>query len=368
MADLGESYPFGAIRRQSKAQLAQPTASFEGETVVIIGATGVMCSEACKVLAQLRVDTLVFGVRNMAKAEALATEIVLQHGLERERIFIRQVDLTSFESTKAFVAGLQSLPRLDVLLIGSATNNTKRFVTGDGWEENLQVIHLACALLVVLLLPKLQKSAEEHHAPAVISNVSSSAVRVSAPWVKYPHPSRKEDPVGYLRDVSDGKVCWKVAQYGICKIVSYCWFETLSSLLDPSQIHVHSLDPGVTKSPLSTSSIIARLFLRIFGRSPVICGRAIANSCLPVENAHGAMLLDYEVEKYEPLKRTFNRGSLYRPTSFMTCERTQEMQNVIWAETRSVLEALSSDAKQVYANLDQRAGQVQSDHLEDSKA
>ena len=234
----------------------------------------------------------------------------------------KQVDLTSFESTKAFVAGLQSLPRLDVLLIGSATNNTKRFVTGDGWEEStiqqhswfyltnnlpdLQVIHLACALLVVLLLPKLQKSAEEHHAPAVISNVSSSAVRLSAPWVKYPHPSRKEDPVGYLRDVSDGKVCWKVAQYGICKIVSYCWFETLSSLLDPSQIHVHSLDPGVTKSPLSTSSIIARLFLRIFGRSPVICGRAIANSCLPVENAHGAMLLDYEVEKYEPLKRTFN--------------------------------------------------------------
>ena len=95
-----------------------------------------MCSEASKILAQLRVGTLVFGIRNTAKGEALATEIVSEYGLDRERILIRQVDLTSFESTKDFVASLQSLPRLDVLLIGSATNNTKRFVTGDGWEES----------------------------------------------------------------------------------------------------------------------------------------------------------------------------------------------------------------------------------------
>lgn len=95
-----------------------------------------MCSEAAKVLAQLDVGTLVFGIRNIAKGEKLADDIVSHYGLPRERILIRQVDLVSFESTQAFAADLQSLPRLDVLLIGSATNNTKRFVTGDGWEES----------------------------------------------------------------------------------------------------------------------------------------------------------------------------------------------------------------------------------------
>ncbi|KAK8075892.1 hypothetical protein PG994_003164 [Apiospora phragmitis] len=339
MVKLGETYPLRAIRRQAKAQLAQPTASFKSATVVIIGATGVMCSEAVKVLAQLDVDTLVFGVRNVTKAERLADDVALQCSFARGRILIKQVDLTSFESTKAFAADLaQSLPRLDVLLIGSATNNTKRFVTGDGWEENLQVIHLSCALLAMLLLPKLQKSAEEHHSTTVISNVSSSAVRMTAPWIKFPN---ERSAVGYLRDMSDGKNVVKLAQYGLCKIVNYCWFETLSSLLDPSQVHIHSLDPGVTKSPLSTSSLAARLFMGVFGRSPIICGRAIAHSCLPVENAHGAMLWDYEVEK---------------PTSFMTSERAKKMRRAVWEETRSVLERLSPDAKQVYADLDLMSG------------
>ncbi|KAK8091427.1 hypothetical protein PG997_001788 [Apiospora hydei] len=239
-----------------------------------------MCSEACKVLAQLDVGTLVFGVRNVAKAETLVGEIVTECGFARERILIKQVDLTSFESTKAFAADLnKSLPRLDVLLIGSATNNIKRFVTGDGWEENLQVIHLSCAFLTLLLLPKLQKSANEHHTPTVISNVSSSAVRMTGPWMKFPakgsqHPNKP--PAGYLRDMSDGKVIWQIAQYGVCKIVHYCWLETLSSLLDPGQVHVHSLDPGCTRSPLSTGSVIARAYLKVFGRSPRTCGRAIA--------------------------------------------------------------------------------------------
>ncbi|KAK8109334.1 Retinol dehydrogenase 12 [Apiospora sp. TS-2023a] len=355
MGKLRESYPLGAIRRQSKAKLAHPTASFKDQTVVIIGATGVMCSEAAKILAQLDVGTLVFGIRNLAKAERLADDTVSHYGLPRERILIKQVDLVSFESTKAFAADLQSLPRLDVLLIGSATNNTKRFVTGDGWEENLQVIHLSCALLTILLLPKLQTSADENRAPRR-------------------HQQRLFRPVvDYLRDVSDDKVVWKLGQYGVCKIVSYCWFGTLASLLDPSHVHVHSLDPGCTKSPLSTNSIPARIFLGVFGRSPVLCGRAIANSCLPVENAHGAMLWDYEVEKYGPTPRTMhlNIGSrmltsaaMYRPTKFMSSERTREMRKVIWEETRSVLELLSPEAVQVYADLDQKSGGLSSDRID----
>lgn len=107
-----------------------------------------MCSEAAKVLAQLDVGTLVFGIRNLAKAEKLADDIVSLYGLPRERIQIKQVDLVSFESVKAFAADLQSLPRLDVLLIGSATNNTKRIVTGDGWEESKNVHHQEAVPLI----------------------------------------------------------------------------------------------------------------------------------------------------------------------------------------------------------------------------
>lgn len=149
-------------------------------------------------------------------------------------------------------------------------------------------------MLTVLLLPQLQTSADESRGPTVISNVSSAAVRLTSPLVRFP----RQRPANYLRHVSDDNLLGRLGQYGICKIVSYCWFQSLASRLDPSQVHVHSLDPGCTKSPLSVSSVISRLYLGIFGRSPLICGRAIANSCLPVEGAHGAMLWDYEVEKY----------------------------------------------------------------------
>ncbi|KAK8091428.1 hypothetical protein PG997_001789 [Apiospora hydei] len=55
-----------------------------------------------------------------------------------------------------------------------------------------------------------------------------------------------------------------------------------------------------------------------------------------------------------------------RPTSFMTSAKTQKMRKVVWDETRSVLEALSPDAVQVYAELDQKGGGMSSDRIIES--
>lgn len=51
----------------------------------------------------------------------------------------------------------------------------------------------------------------------------------------------------------------------------------------------------------------------------------------------------------------------------MASKRTREMREVIWEETRAVLEALSPDAVKVFADLDQKSGGLSSDPVDPAK-
>lgn len=150
-------FPLKALLAQAKAQLPQPTASFAGQTVLITGATGGICSEACRILAALDVDTLVLGVRNLAKGDELArtlkevasttesapvaetTETAAPPTEQAKRkltVLVWKLDLLSFESVKEFAAKAAELDRLDVAVIGAAMLATARVMTADGWEES----------------------------------------------------------------------------------------------------------------------------------------------------------------------------------------------------------------------------------------
>lgn len=134
MVALKETFTWGKLRRQARANLAEPTTSFAGKTVLMTGSTGIICSEAARILARLHVDTLVLGVRNTEKGNALADELVESSGMRRENILVWTVDHESFDSVKEFAAQAAELPRLDVAVLGVGVINEKNVKTGDGWE------------------------------------------------------------------------------------------------------------------------------------------------------------------------------------------------------------------------------------------
>lgn len=135
VAKISEAMPLGAWRRQAKANLAPPTASFEGKTVLLVGATGLILSDAARIIADLEVSTLIFGVRNTRKGEALADELRQKHG-DRLNIILLEVDLLSFGSVQLFAAEINNFTRIDAIVMGSAIMNTETRVTEDGWEES----------------------------------------------------------------------------------------------------------------------------------------------------------------------------------------------------------------------------------------
>ncbi|KAK8087752.1 short-chain dehydrogenase [Apiospora hydei] len=228
-----EAYPLKAWRRQAKSKLAPPTpAAYEGKTVLLVGATGVILSDAARILSNLKIDTLIFGVRNVKKGEALADTLRPKHADVDFKTW--EIDLFSFESVKKFAAMINDYGRIDAIVMGSAIMNEETKMTKDGWEETLQLVHLSAALLFALILPKLLAHAEDPTGlpPVVLSNVSSLSIRSTSPFLKLP-ATPAESYLGHLNR-ADATATERRNQYGYAKILQTCWLRDLCARLPPA--------------------------------------------------------------------------------------------------------------------------------------
>jgi retinol dehydrogenase-12 len=134
-----EYFPLIRLRRQAKKQLDPPTESFEGKTVLVTGANGVVCSQAAALLIDLGVDTLIFGVRSIPEGDEGISKLESLLGAERlrkTRVVVYHLDMLSLDSVKAFAARVSKLSRIDVALLGAAMVATERHVSQDGWEHS----------------------------------------------------------------------------------------------------------------------------------------------------------------------------------------------------------------------------------------
>ncbi|KAK7923584.1 3-oxoacyl-reductase [Apiospora marii] len=333
-----EAFPMKAWRRQAKAKLAPPTpAAYEGKTVLLVGATGVILSDAARILAGLSLSKLILGVRNVKKGEILADTLRQKHaGVD---IKTWEVDFFSFESIKKFATTINEYGRIDAIVLGSAIINDKTKLTADGWEETLQLVHLSAALLVALILPRLLVDAEANPGapPVVLSSVSSLSIRSNSPWLKLPATPGES----YLASINrvDTTPAENQGQYGITKIAHTCWVRDLCLRLPPGaadRVHVHSVDPGICPSPLSKISFTARLFLLWVGRSVEMSARAVVNSCLPVAGSHGKLMVDYDVAPYP---------------EYMDRELGLELRQRVWDETKQVLIDAFPETASFFATL-----------------
>lgn len=102
--------------------------------MLLIGATGVILSDAARILAGLNLSKLILGVRNVKKGEILADALRKQHaGVD---IVTWEVDFFSFESIRKFATTIDEYGRIDAIVLGSAIINEKTKLTEDGWEES----------------------------------------------------------------------------------------------------------------------------------------------------------------------------------------------------------------------------------------
>ncbi len=130
----------------------------QGRTVVLTGASSGIGKQTTLELAR-RGAHVVMACRDLDKARAAQREIEADAAFSG-RLELREIDLASFDSIRAFAdAANAELERIDVLVNNAGVFPQKAAKTADGFELQLGANHLGSFLLTMLLLDKLKASA-----------------------------------------------------------------------------------------------------------------------------------------------------------------------------------------------------------------
>lgn len=150
-----------------------------GKVAIVTGANQGLGLEASDQLLSFRLSRLIIAVRSVAKGEAAANTLRAKYPKATIDVFL--LDMSSYDSIRAFVVQVEKLERLDIAILNAGVRKMKlELVRSTGHEETIQVNYISMALLCILLLPLLKrKSAEGSGRISIISSGASPSPRSS---------------------------------------------------------------------------------------------------------------------------------------------------------------------------------------------
>ncbi|GBE80161.1 Short-chain dehydrogenase/reductase tropG [Sparassis crispa] len=339
-----------AIRflREQFTDIPVPTGSLKGKTIVVVGANVGLGFEAAKRLAQLEPDRLVVTSRDATKGEE--AKKLIGDGANSGELSLSLVDFSSFDSVRAFADEIADggNAKLDSLLINAGVATSIYAPTSDGWEKTLQVNYLSNALLSILLLPTLIKSATADAASRLLI-VSSDAHYLAT------LDDVKKSP-NIVKELSDPKYCTQKNMdklYYTSKLLGVMFVESLAARLPrPTPVAVLAVNPGFCHSKLTREAderplkkYVIRSFKAIFARTTEVGSRTLVHSVIdPDERAfHGHFVSTCKVVEESDYLRT---------------EEGKALAGRVWTETLEILEGVDPRVKQIVSEyLSSPAGQ-----------
>jgi NAD(P)-dependent dehydrogenase (short-subunit alcohol dehydrogenase family) len=137
-----------------------PTSDFSNQVLIVTGSNTGLGFEAAKHLIRLNAANVILAVRNISKGEAAVEKIVEETKCSPSRLEVWSLDLSKYDSVKAFGARVRILPRLDGVL-QNAGILTAKWELYEGHESHVTVNVVGAALLGLKVLPKLRESAKK---------------------------------------------------------------------------------------------------------------------------------------------------------------------------------------------------------------
>lgn len=114
--------------------------------------------EAARHFVRLKAAKVILAVRSIAKGEKAANDIISSNNVPTSRVEVWPLDLSNYDSIKAFAARVQTLDRLDAFVQNAGILTTKWEVI-NGQESHIAVNVTGAVLIGLLVLPKLRESA-----------------------------------------------------------------------------------------------------------------------------------------------------------------------------------------------------------------
>lgn len=335
---MSASFLFNFIYGQLFTRLPYPETSFDDQVIVVTGSNVGLGFEAARHFTRLNAAKVILAVRNVEKGNAAKKSIEESTGRTDNVVEVWPLDLSSYDSVKAFAKKVSELPRLDVLLenAGIATRDYEAF---EDNESTITVNVISTFLLALLLLPKLRETGQRFNntpRPPHLVIVSSEVHFLSS----LPEKSAPEGKI--LATLNDKSSADMVDRYNVSKLLEVFFMRELASRSPPPSsgtgtgtgkgkggVTMNFLNPGFCHSELARNAGWGLWLMKaLLARTTEAGSRALVHASFAGEETHGQYLSDCTVAHVAPLVRKDET------------EQGGQLQKRVWEEVVAQLEQI----------------------------
>ncbi|KAK6496964.1 hypothetical protein TWF481_001943 [Arthrobotrys musiformis] len=293
----------------AKLPIVPTEALCANKTFIVTGANTGLGFEAAKRLVSFSPARVILAVRTIKNGETAKSKIEAETG-KKGIAEVWQLDLSSYESVKAFGKKVQGLDRLDAI-VENASVALAVWSPAEGLETTLTVNVTSTFLLAAMVLPKLEdtarKTGEKTHLTVIGSGVAFTV------------PGRLEKVEGDILDsmgTKEGSVMED--RYQESKLLQLYAVRQLASLNPVSRtgVIINYVNPGLCYSELNRNApFVLRTQINLlrffFARSTEVGSRTLLAAAFADEESHGKYSSECVVkENYVPDWMTNESGRL----------------------------------------------------------
>ncbi|KFY64839.1 hypothetical protein V496_02984 [Pseudogymnoascus sp. VKM F-4515 (FW-2607)] len=313
-----------AIRAQLQP-IPLPTQSFAGQTIIVTGSNTGLGFEAALHFVRLNAARVILAVRSVKKGEDAKTSI--ETSTNRKNVVeVWQVDMSDYDSIKAFATRCNSLDRLDVVIANAGVlKNT--YEESGGTEITIKVNVIGTFLLAINLFPVLRKSGEKFGQPSRIV-ITTSVLHENAKFSERKEPSIfqafNKDKKSYIGD-----------RYNTSKLLEVLLVRSLAAAIRKGPhatkpLIINDVNPGLCHSELDKdvkgiASYVITAAKAIMARTTEVGGRTLVHSAAAGTESHGQYMSEAKVKE---------------PSAFVRSDEGAKVQERVHKELMDILETI----------------------------
>ncbi|KAL6885428.1 hypothetical protein GGI43DRAFT_419089 [Trichoderma evansii] len=313
-----------AIRAQLQP-IPLPTRSFAGQTIVVTGSNTGLGLEAARHFVRLNATRVILAVRSIKKGEDAKASI--EASTDRQNVVeVWQIDMSNYNSIKAFAVRCNSLDRLDVVVANAGVlRNT--YEASEGTEITIKVNVIGTALLAFNLFPMLRRSKMRTGETARLV-ITSSVVHENAKF-RERHESLifeafKKDKKSYIAD-----------RYNTSKLLEVLLVRSISEAMQKGPhaaepLILNNVNPGLCHSELDkdlkgVAGYILTAAKALIARTTEVGSRTLVHSAASGDESHGQYMSECKVKE---------------PSAFVRSEEGAKVQERVHKELMDILETI----------------------------
>ncbi|KAI2610380.1 NAD(P)-binding protein [Hypoxylon fragiforme] len=301
-----------------KAQPLPDSIRLDGQTAIVTGSNVGLGYEAAKELASHGLSCLILGVRDQAKGNAAKEEIAeVSPGCN---IQVWLLDHNSWASMVAFAERAHTeLDRLDIVLLNAGLKRLEYSQSPTGHEAHVQTNYLGMALLSMLLVEPLRRTAQLTGKPSRMT-ITASSVAFWAPTRYVEKPQGGKGIIAWLDNPAS--FVPGTNHYMLSKLLDLLWTRALANRLNPSDIIVNIPNPGYCQSSFHRVDEGAQNFSKYIAFSTIQGAYHLTDAAVQHPDSHGAYLSEQRIRLV---------------SKFVSSTEGNTVQHKLWNETIALL-------------------------------